>query len=162
MQKPDNTQIKKLYSQYPTGVTIVTALDADKRPSGMTANSFASVSLSPPLISWCIDEQANLFDVFVSARHFAVHILRADQSALSNTFASKGVDRFSGVDWCAGIEGIPVIRDCAASMECALEAVHPAGDHKIIVGAVKNMTIKDEVQESLAYHQGCYKALINL
>ena len=158
MPTPDISQIKQLYSQYPTGVAVVTTLDDQRRPSGMTVSSFAAVSLTPPLISWCIDKHANLFDVFERTTHFCVHILRADQADLSNIFATEAEDRFAGLSWSAGLGGVPVLTDCLASMECVMEVSHLIGDHQLIVGRIEAAVI-NQGQSPLAYCKGRYWTL---
>lgn len=120
--------------QFATGVTVITAAGPDG-PVGFTANSFSSVSLDPALVLWCPAKNAQRFDLFATAPHFAIHVLREDQADLSQHFAING-DDFSSVDWQADANGVPLFDACAARFSCRLEATHDAGDHVIVVGRV--------------------------
>ena len=120
---------------FATGVAVVTALSED-RPVGMTINSLASVSLRPPLILWSIDEQATHYEAFSGSDYFAVHILSAAQRSLSDFFSAKMVDKFANRHDERDAQGLPLLEDCVARFECALEATHRAGDHNIILGRV--------------------------
>lgn len=122
--------------QFATGVTIVTAIDADGRKVGLTANSFNSVSLSPPLVLWSLSKQSSSMPGLRSAKAWAVNILSADQRLLAERFARKGVDRFEGVAWRTGLSGAPLIDGAAASFECTPRNHHDEGDHLIFVGEV--------------------------
>lgn len=119
---------------FATGVTVVTCA-SDRGPLGITANSFASVSLDPPLVLWSPAKTSHRFEAFASARRFAIHILGEEQAHICRHFASQGLD-FSGLDWFADDQGLPLIRDCLARFTCTHFAAHDGGDHLIIVGHV--------------------------
>ena len=138
--------------RFATGVTIVTCTD-QSGPLGITANSFASVSLDPPLVLWSPARASKRFAAFEAARHFAIHILSDTQAALCSTFATNGRD-FSALDWCAGEQGVPLIEDCLARFECSRHAVHEGGDHAIIVGRVETAQIGPG--EPLLFSKGAY------
>ena len=121
---------------FATGVTIVTARDGDGHPVGMTASSFNSVSLDPPLVLWSVGEKALSAPAFRTAERFAIHVLASGQSGLSNRFARSGTDKFADVDWHADADGVPILAGTAARFDCVRHAVHPGGDHAIIVGRV--------------------------
>jgi flavin reductase (DIM6/NTAB) family NADH-FMN oxidoreductase RutF len=120
-----------------TGVTAVTT-EVDGKRYGFTANSFSSVSLDPPLILVCIGKTSSNFEVFQKANHFGVNILAESQRDISQQFASKGVDRFAGIDLEKGVLGSPIIKDSLSWFECSLHQRIDAGDHEILIGLVKD------------------------
>jgi len=122
--------------QFATGVTIVTAQAPDGRLFGLTANSFNSVSLAPPLVLWSLSRQSSSMPGFLAASHYAINVLAADQRLLAERFSRKGIDRFDGVAWRAGLTGAPVIDGAVAVFECSHRSQHDEGDHVIFVGEV--------------------------
>ncbi|QBF32386.1 flavin reductase family protein [Thalassococcus sp. S3] len=119
---------------YGTGVTVVTTM-SPQGPLGMTANSFASVSLDPALVLWSPAKSSSRYASFVAARHFAIHVMAEDQQDLALHFARQG-DGFDAVDWTPSEENAPILSGCLARFECATSAVHDAGDHSIVVGEI--------------------------
>lgn len=119
---------------FTTGVTVVTAMTPDG-PTGMTVNSFASVSLDPPLVLWSPAKSSSRYGAFTGARHFAIHVLGADQDHLSAAF-TRGGNGFDGIEVRFNDEGVPVLPGTLARFECAEQAQHDAGDHTIIIGRV--------------------------
>lgn len=117
-----------------TGVTVVTTQTA-RGPLAMTANSFTSVSIHPALVLWCPAKSSHRHTSFVTATHFAIHIMAEDQQALAVHFARNGED-FGGIDWKSGENGMPILSGCLARFECAQVNVHDAGDHSIVLGQV--------------------------
>ena len=140
---------------FPTGVTIVTARDVDGRLIGLTANSFNSVSLEPPLVLWSLSRRAGSMPVFSRGSHYAIHILAADQMALAERFAAKGVDRYAGVAYRENEAGVPVIQGAAAVFECFNRSQYEEGDHVIFVGEVERCTHRPEASP-LLFHGGRY------
>lgn len=130
----NNRELRAAFSRFATGVCVVTAV-TPSGPIGMTANSFSSVSLSPPLILWCPAKSSVRTQYFTAASHFAVHVLCTSQSELADSFARDG-RAFDGLEMSAGHGGVPLIAGCAARFECAARAVHDAGDHLIQIGEV--------------------------
>ena len=128
-------------SRFATGVTIVTALEKDGRPIGMTANSFASLSLDPALVLWSPAKQSARHDAFVAAKAFNIHVLAADQQAICDTF-TKNKYGFSGHSTQINQDGVPIIAGCLAVFECHQFACHDAGDHTLILGKVINCRAK--------------------
>ena len=126
---------RMLCGHFTTGVTIITTLDAAGHPAGMTANSFASVSLDPPLISVAVDHAATIYPAMRAGSHFTVNILEAGQESLSRRFAEGLADRFDGVTW-RNAEGHLIIADTLAHLCCEKWAEVPAGDHTIFIGQV--------------------------
>lgn len=126
--------LRTALGRYATGVTVVTA-DGPAGPVGMTANSFTSVSLDPPLILWCPSRASARFATFVAAEHYAVHVLASDQLAICRQFSLSGTD-FSGLDLGRTPEGLPALPGCVARFDCRAEARHDGGDHAILVGRI--------------------------
>jgi flavin reductase (DIM6/NTAB) family NADH-FMN oxidoreductase RutF len=122
--------------QFATGVTIVTAIDPQGHQVGLTANSFNSVSLAPPLVLWSLSKHSSSMPVLMAAQAFAINVLAADQRVLAERFARKGIDRFDGVAWRPGLSGAPLIDGAVASFECRHHQHLDAGDHRIFVGEV--------------------------
>lgn len=122
--------------QFATGVTIVTAIDVQGRRVGLTANSFNSVSLDPPLVLWSLSKQSSSMPALLEATAYAVNVLGADQRVLAERFARRGIDRFEGVAWRPGFSGVPLIDGAVASFECKPRNHHDEGDHVIFVGEV--------------------------
>ena len=145
--------------QFGTGVTIVTTLDEAQRPVGLTANSFTSVSLDPPMVLFCLGKTSDTVAAFDAGHGFVVHVLAADQQDLSNRFASKGVDRFDGTAWSGGLGNLPVIEGALATFECELAHTYEGGDHLIYVGEVKGMSLGDTDRDALGYFRGRYTEL---
>lgn len=139
---------------FATGVTIATTIDAEGKPVGVTASSFNSVSLDPPLVLWSLAKNSLSRDAFCSSGHFAVHILAADQEELSNRFARSGENKFDGIDWQAGELGSPVLPDYAALFQCRTQHQYEGGDHIILVGEVVAYETRDA--QPLLFHGGSY------
>ncbi|MEM7377443.1 MAG: flavin reductase [Pseudomonadota bacterium] len=146
--------LRDALSAFATGVTIITARDGQGEPIGMTASSFNSVSMEPPLILWSVTKTAWSGEAFRAAEHFAVHVLASDQSALSNTFARPGEDKFGQVEVTDNAHGVPVLADTAARFDCRQWAVYEGGDHWIIVGEVVHF--ERQKREGLVFCNGGY------
>ena len=140
---------------FATGVTIVTARGADGALVGLTANSFNSVSLSPPLVLWSLAMRAGSLPVFARGSHYAINILAADQMPLAQRFATRDIDRFAGVAWREGAGGAPVLDGVAAVFECANRSQYEEGDHIIFVGEVERCEARAGAQP-LIFHGGRY------
>jgi flavin reductase (DIM6/NTAB) family NADH-FMN oxidoreductase RutF len=120
---------------FATGVTVITVRDAQGQPAGITANSFASVSLDPPLVLWCPKRDSRRYDTFTQAPAFAVHVLSRDQQTVCDAFVRRA-GAFDAVPWRDGPEGLPLLDGSLALFLCRREAILPAGDHSIILGRV--------------------------
>ncbi|MGZ5155624.1 MAG: flavin reductase family protein [Caldimonas sp.] len=142
-------------AMFATGVTIVTALDASGAPIGLTANSFNSVSIDPPLVLWSLSRQAGSMPAFSRGSHYAINILAAGQHALAERFASRGLDRFEGVAFRAGASGAPLLDGAAAVFECFNRSRYEEGDHVIFVGEVERCARRVGAQP-LIFHGGRY------
>jgi flavin reductase (DIM6/NTAB) family NADH-FMN oxidoreductase RutF len=143
---------------FATGVTIVTARSGDGTPIGLTANSFTSVSLDPPLLLVCIANKAGSAPVLRDAAHFAVNVLQIGQQPTSNRFAGKGEDRFAATPWEEGESGLPVLTGSLGIYECRQHAVHDAGDHFILIGHVLRARFEPR-RDPLLYFRGKYRRL---
>ncbi len=149
----DHRAFRRCLGQFSTGVTVVTTI-AGGKPVGVTANSFSSVSMEPPLILWSIAKSSKSFLPFKEAQNFAVNILGVEQVDLSQRFATSAEDKFEGIDWHAGSVGAPILPDILALLECDTEAAHEGGDHVILVGRVKRYSRYPG--NALLYSQGRY------
>ncbi len=143
---------------FATGVTVVTAMCPDGTPIGLTANSFTSVSLDPPLLLVCIANSAGSAPYLRDAKRFAVNVLQIGQQPTSNRFAGKGEDRFAATPWITGEFGTPVLTGSLSSFECARHAVHDGGDHFLLVGHVLK-AIFEPRRDPLLYFRGKYRKL---
>jgi len=143
--------------RFATGVTILTVNGTGDRPLGMTASSLASVSLVPPLVSVCVDHEAELHDTILAAQIFVVNVLESHQESLSRRFADPHEDRFDGVGYHRSPEGLVLLDGALAHIECDRFATHPGGDHTIVIGRVIGGTTGDG--RPLLYYRGGYGAL---
>ncbi len=132
----DNFQrsLRRALGSYPTGVAIVSALTEKRQPAGMTINSFASVSLSPPLICWCIDRQAATYEIFSRAAEFALTVLSAEQAGLAARFATRGANKFRDID--VYHDRPPLIPGGCAWFRCENSRSLLLGDHRMLIGRV--------------------------
>jgi flavin reductase (DIM6/NTAB) family NADH-FMN oxidoreductase RutF len=135
--QPDPIALRRAFGSFPTGVTVVTTLDAEGRPRGMTANSFTSVSLDPALLLVCIGHGAASFPAFAQCRAFAVNVLRADQEEVSSHFASRSALKFENVGYVPRHTGAPVLTDCLTWFDCTVHQRVNAGDHTVLFGQVQ-------------------------
>lgn len=150
----DPLAFRNALGSFATGVTIVTARDASGAPVGLTANSFNSVSLDPPMVLWSLSLHSGSLPVFRDAENWAVHILAADQQPMSDRFATPGVDKFDGLALDDGPEGAPRIEGCAARFGCRARFEYEGGDHAIFLGEVIDFDRREA--EPLIYHGGQY------
>jgi len=158
---PDD--FRRVMSHFASGVTIITAWDADQRPTGLTASSFTSVSLHPPLILVCVSQKAQSYPAIQAAGRFAVNILSIGQEAVSRRFATTTNTRdekFAGLDYRPGTLGLPVLSDALAELECTVVHAYPGGDHTIFVARVDAADSRgDAGKEPLLYFRGNYSRL---
>ncbi len=151
----DETRLRSALGRFATGVTVVTTMTPDG-PLGMTANSFASVSLDPPLVLWSPARRSQRFPAFEAASHFAIHVLGRGQMALAQRFARSGID-FDGLDTASGHGDAPLFDGCAARFECRHAAQYDGGDHLIVVGEV--LRLEENDLAPLVYHCGSYTGI---
>lgn len=146
-------EFRAALGMFATGVTIVTMRAEDGTPVGLTANSFNSVSLEPPLVLWSLSQRAASLPSFRAGTHYAINVLAADQRELAERFASKGTDRWAGVDCMPGTGGAPLIAGAAATFECFNRSRYDEGDHVIFVGEVERCSWREDASP-LLYHGG--------
>jgi flavin reductase (DIM6/NTAB) family NADH-FMN oxidoreductase RutF len=149
------TEFRAALGMFATGVTIVTARAAGGQVIGLTANSFNSVSLDPPLVLWSLSRAAGSLAVFSAGSHYAINVLAADQKALAERFAARGADRFVGVSFDEGVGGAPLLHGAAASFECFNRSRYEEGDHVIFVGEVERCGWRPGASP-LLFHGGRY------
>ncbi|MFD2262386.1 flavin reductase family protein [Lacibacterium aquatile] len=158
----DSLGFRQVLGQFATGVAVMTARDDAERGIGVTVNSFTSVSLDPPLVSFCLDRSALSFAAFTGAETFAVNILASDQQDVSQSFArSIGEDKFAGVVCEVDDHGAPLIKGCLAWLSCKRHAIVEAGDHVIIIGEVYHLSMGHPASP-LLYFRGKYAKLLDV
>lgn len=133
----DPRDFRSALGAYATGVTVITAATPDGRLAGLTCNSFASVSLNPPLVLWSLVIYSPSMSIFQNASHFAVNVLGVSQQMLATQFATRADDKFAGVSWEPGLGGAPVLADAVATFQCRGADRYYGGDHVIFLGAVE-------------------------
>jgi 4-hydroxyphenylacetate 3-hydroxylase, reductase component len=153
----DERALRKAFGKFTTGVTVITA-NSGGTLVGMTANSFSSVSLNPPLVLWSLRKSSTSFDAFMSATHFAINVMSTTQIPLSQHFARSSDKKFADIAFRKGLGGSPIFDDTTAIFECGVESKTEAGDHVIIIGRVLNFE-HDEVPP-LVFSEGRYQAAI--
>lgn len=150
----DPRALRTAFGAFATGVTVVTTRTPAGVDAGLTANSFSSVSLDPPMVLWSLGKTSSNIEAFRAASHFAVHVLSAAQEALSARFGSKGADRFAGLPVSRAAGGVPLLDGCAARFVCRTAHQYEGGDHVIFVGEV--LALEHAATPPLVFHGGRY------
>jgi flavin reductase (DIM6/NTAB) family NADH-FMN oxidoreductase RutF len=150
----DPRDFRNALGSFGTGVTIITAADSEGKPYGLTCNSFASVSLNPPLVLWSLLLYSSSLNVFQNASHFAVNVLGTSQQALASKFAKSADDKFVGVDWTPGLGQAPLLAGSVAGFQCRSVNRYYGGDHVIFLGAVEAYSYNQ--QEPLLFLRGSF------
>ncbi|MEB0139384.1 MULTISPECIES: flavin reductase family protein [unclassified Undibacterium] len=148
----DTAHFRTALSQFATGVTVITTRLADGSFLGLTASSFNSVSLDPPLVLWSLGNAASSMPAFSGNSHYVINVLSADQAGLATQFASRSGDRFAGVEYSLSRTGLPILKGASAWFECHNRSRYPEGDHVIFVGEVEHCEVAP--QAPLIYHSG--------
>ncbi len=148
---------RRACAQFATGITVVTVIDANGHPHGMTVNSFSSVSLDPPLILVSIDLRNSILGHFLSASAFAINVLAEGQEAISRRFSSVSERRFEGVEWHSSPAGMPLLDGVLAHLECSVAQTFEAGDHTLLIGEVRHASYREG--RPLLYFDSAYQAL---
>ena len=156
----DTTDLRRALGRFGTGVTIVSTLDAQGAPVGVTANSFSSVSLEPPIVLWSLRRASPSLAAFDATGRFVINVLALEQVELSRRFASPVADKFAGVGHTRGLGGLPVVEGCAAVFQCRTEQRLEVGDHILFLGLVE--AYGHQVGPTLLYCQGQYAQGVNL
>ena len=157
---PAPREFRNALGRYATGVTVITTCATGGKVEGLTANSFSSVSLDPPLVLWSLREGAASMTSFVESGHFAINVLGAEQQHHSRHFATAAADKFHGVTWSSGLGGCPLLEDCVAVFECRTDQIVSAGDHRLFIGRVVRATYRRG--DPLVFHAGAYHAVAPL
>ena len=153
----DPHSFRAILGRFASGVTVVTMLDTKGDDRGMTVNAFCSVSLEPPLVLICIDHAASIYKQMSEAKDFTVNILSEGQEAMARRFAGPHPDRFEGIGFSRGGNGIAILSDVLGYLQCRVVATHVTGDHDVIVGEVEE-AMADEGRP-LLYYRGGYAQL---
>ncbi|QYJ78851.1 flavin reductase family protein [Shewanella acanthi] len=151
----DPTDFRRALGKFPTGVTIVTTKNARGEKIGVTASSFNSVSLDPPLVLWSLKKEARSIDSFGEGKHFAVHVLGDHQQDLSNHFARQGADKFANLPLVEGVAEMPLLTEFSVRFQCVCQHQYDGGDHVILVGRVLQFDTT-ECNQPLIFHSGNY------
>lgn len=147
-------EYRQLLGRFATGVTVVTTLDGQRRPAGMTASALSAASLEPPLLLVCVSRTTDFHDVLRAADRFAVNVLARDQDELSQRFATDGIERFAGVRYTPGPAGVPLLDGVVAHIFCERGAFQEAGDHSMFLGRVTGGQVFDGAP--LLHYRGQY------
>ena len=156
----DSREFRRALGQFATGITVVTTRDGDGRPLGLTVNAFCSVSLEPPLVLICIDRRSEVNTGLVDTGRFNVSVLTEAQEDVSRRFAAGGPTKFEGIALPPGGNGLPLVAEALAVLECRLAATHDAGDHTIYVGEVERLQCRPG--RPLVYHGSAYRRLASV
>jgi flavin reductase (DIM6/NTAB) family NADH-FMN oxidoreductase RutF len=135
--------LRRSLGHFATGVTVVTCCAPDGRPCGITANSFSSVSLDPPLVLWNIARVSNSLKAYLGAEYFAIHVLSAEQQDIAEHFARTDHTRFNGIEHTISGQNVPILPGVLARFDCRTREIHEGGDHHIIVGEVDAHTASE-------------------
>jgi len=154
----DGRELRNALGRFATGVCLITTVSEEGEALALTANSFSSVSLDPPLVLWCLQNNSDVYDIFARPRYFAINVLAKEQQDHSNRYARKGDHQIDPDHFRLGKYGAPIIRDALVSFECELDASHEGGDHQIIVGRVCDLQTRP-TGEPLLFSAGAYREL---
>lgn len=160
MPTVDSATFRSVLGHFCSGIVVVTS-GVDARPVGLTAQSFTSLSLDPPLVLFCAARTSATWPLVRASGQYCVNVLGEDQAEVCRRFSVPGADKFAGVDWGWSPDGLPVIAGCIAYVECTLEHVYDGGDHEIAVGRVRDLRL-GESAGPLVFFQGAYRQLLHV
>ena len=153
-QDIDSSTFRRTLGHFCTGVTVVTGFDGD-RPVGFACQSFAALSLDPPLVLFCPGRWSRTWPLIERTGAFGVNVLTAEQREVSSVFGRSGEDKFAGLDWIPAPSGVPVLDGVLTWLDCAVESVHDGGDHRVVIGRVHTLGATADA-EPLLFHKGSY------
>lgn len=153
----DGRELRNALGRFATGVCLITTVSDEGEALALTANSFSSVSLDPPLVLWSLQNNSDVFHIYSKAQRYAINVLADGQQDLSSRYARKGDHALESGHFRSGASGAPLIEGALLSLECSLEAAHPGGDHIILVGRVDGMHVAEG--NPLVFYGGAYRAL---
>lgn len=154
----DSLQFRNALGRFATGICVITANPEGHKPFGLTVNSFASLSLAPPLVLWSLQKSSDTMEAFRVATQYCVNVLTSEQQSLSAKFAKKGEHTLESSHYTTGKTGLPVLRNCLANFECDITARHDGGDHVILVGQVRELEVQSGGRP-LLYYEGGYREI---
>jgi 3-hydroxy-9,10-secoandrosta-1,3,5(10)-triene-9,17-dione monooxygenase reductase component len=155
------TEFRKVLGSYPTGVCVITALDAEGRPAGMVVGSFNSVSLDPPLVGFFPDKRSTSWPLIKASGYFCVNVMASDQQDICRAVSAKGRHKFLGVEYVISEHMLPMIVDAIAKIECRLHSVTEAGDHWFVIGEVLRLESTPD-KDPMLFYQGRYGGFADL
>ena len=158
MMSFDSLELRAVLGRFATGICVITTVREDTTAVGITANSFSSVSLDPPLVLWSLQNDSERYADFCATRYFGINVLSTHQEHLSTHYARRGANTMEAEHFQRGEVGVPLLHGALVSLECELEATHQAGDHLIIIGRVLNV-VKRSDEEPLVFFGGAYRRL---
>lgn len=144
MSSASPTELRKVFSSFATGVTVITGIGERNQAIGVTISSFNTVSLDPPLVLWSLSERSILADAFAVGKKQLIHVLERSQEDLAMRFAKTTGDQFNGINFVTEVSGLAKLLDCVAYFECETIAVHSGGDHRIIVARILHCSLHEE------------------
>jgi flavin reductase (DIM6/NTAB) family NADH-FMN oxidoreductase RutF len=153
----EKNELRRIMGHFATGVTVITTIDKDGQPYGLTANALTSVSLDPPLLLICVDKKAESYPYFEESKVFTVNILAEGQESLSRRFAVSGGDKFKGVAYRNGANGAPILEGALAYIECKLYGSFEGGDHTVYLGEIEQAETVET--KPLVFFRGGYRTL---
>ncbi len=153
----ETQELRRVMGHFATGVTVITTKDKDGTPQGLTANAFMSLSLNPPLVLISVDKGATCYVCFEAGSGFTVNFLAEGQEEISKRFATKGIDKFNGLQWHPGGNGAAIIDGVIGYVECKITQCHDGGDHTIVVGEILNVSATGD--RPLLFFKGKYQRL---
>ncbi len=154
--KIEAATFRQVLGNYPTGVTVITALNPDGKPCGLVVGTFTSVSLDPPLVGFLPDKRSSSWPAVEQAGHFCVNILAADQTDLCRKVSVSGPDKFAGVEYTLSRHNLPILAGAMVSIECKLESVTEAGDHWFVLGRVLGLEAHRDSADPMLFFRGKY------
>ncbi len=155
----DQREFRDTVGCFATGITVITTIDTNDNPIGLTANSFSSLSLDPPMVLFCLDRNVTSFNAFKTGSPFAVNILSDGQQDISARFAQSGPEKWNGLEFDSWDSKCPILQGCLANMECTVASIFEGGDHVIVIGEVSRMTRVDDETRPLVFYRGRYTNL---
>lgn len=153
----DGKELRNALGNFATGITVITARSDNGETIGITANSFNSLSIDPPLILWSLDKRSLSYPIFSVVKYFSINVLASDQMDISNHFATQQKDKFSSIDYEAGLGGAPLLKGCVARFQCSTKDIIDAGDHWLFIAQVE--AFDTHTKSPLCYHKGSYSML---
>jgi flavin reductase (DIM6/NTAB) family NADH-FMN oxidoreductase RutF len=153
----DQHELRRVMGHFATGVTIITTRDREGAPQGLTANAFMSLSLNPPLVLVSVDKGATCYACFEPENPFTVNFLSDHQEEISRRFATKGCDKFAGLQWMEGSNGAAILEGVMGYVECRIAKCYEGGDHTIVLGEILNVSASGE--RPLLFFKGKYQKL---